>query len=191
MDFYIARHGQTQWNTQGIYQGRLDSPLTSEGERQALQLGQTLLPENIEHIYVSPLGRARQTANICNAQLKSSLSVENDLAERSFGDWQGRVKSELANLKDFEASKRPLSTVAPPNGETALDSAKRFAQCLAQKAVSDSYDKVLVIAHGDVIKHFLYWINQDSSELQIPTLQNGSWCRVKYCHSGQRFIQGT
>lgn len=189
MDFYIARHGQTQWNTKGIYQGRLDSPLTSEGERQALQLGQTLLPENIEHIYVSPLGRARQTADICNAQLKSSLSIENDLAERSFGDWQGRIKSELANLRDFEASKLPLSTIAPPNGETALDSAKRFSRCLAQKAISDSYDKVLVVAHGDVIKHFLYWINKDSGDLQIPTLQNGSWCRVKYSHTDQRFIQ--
>ncbi len=191
MDFYIARHGQTQWNTQGIYQGRLDSALTPEGERQALQLGQTLLHENIEHIYVSPLGRAKQTADICNAQLKSSLSVEHDLAERSFGDWQGRIKSELADLKAFEASKLPLSTVAPPNGESALDSAKRFARCLTQKAISDNYDKVLVIAHGDVIKHFLYWINQDSTELQIPTLQNGRWCRVRYCHFGQRFIQGT
>ena len=61
---FLARHGQTVWNAEGRYQGRLDSPLSPRGWEQARATAEEMRARGVERLLSSPLGRARQTARV-------------------------------------------------------------------------------------------------------------------------------
>ena len=79
--FYLARHGETQWNTIKRLQGRLDSPLTERGKLQAQVLGQSLQNQGIELIVSSALFRAANTAASCQQILGCPHHIIEDLTE--------------------------------------------------------------------------------------------------------------
>ena len=99
--FYIVRHGQTEWNSIGRQQGRLDSPLTEKGVRQAHAAGRLLAgllrPGSSFVVETSPLGRARQTAAIICVELgvTGPPTEEPLLAEHHLGLWQGLSHAEI------------------------------------------------------------------------------------------------
>jgi broad specificity phosphatase PhoE len=91
-EIYLIRHGETEWNAQGRFQGKLDSPLTDTGARQAEAIGRRLagLDLSVEAFIVSPLGRTCQTAAIIAglAHLPAA-QLDHRLAEVSLGSWDG------------------------------------------------------------------------------------------------------
>lgn len=91
-DIYLIRHGETEWNVQGRFQGKLDSVLTNTGVKQAEAIGRRLagLDLSFGAFITSPLGRTRQTAAII-AGLASLPAIQWDdrLAEVSLGSWDG------------------------------------------------------------------------------------------------------
>ena len=64
MKILLARHGETPWNAEGRYQGQVDIPLSDIGIAQATALGRRLRDVRIDRAVASPLGRARQTAEL-------------------------------------------------------------------------------------------------------------------------------
>jgi len=99
---FLLLHGETEWNRQRRFQGRLDSPLTPDGVQQARRVGMTLsaLTKDLAscRIVSSPLGRARQTAQIvCTALGISSDSLKLDprLMEIDLGSWSGFTREEV------------------------------------------------------------------------------------------------
>lgn len=91
-NLYIFRHGQTDFNLHNIWQGCQCNPdLNETGRRQAYELGQKLLPLNLEVIYASPLKRALQTAEIAAGQMKPTPKIEiiPNLREGNFGLAEG------------------------------------------------------------------------------------------------------
>ena len=97
---YLLRHGETEWNLEGRKQGRLDSPLTSRGREQARSSGRRLCalldPPSVSLFACSPLGRARETAEIVAAELGlGGAVVEPLLAEHHMGEWQGLTNQEV------------------------------------------------------------------------------------------------
>ena len=115
-EIWFLRHGETDWNLEGRIQGRKDSPLTAKGRAQAQQ--QALIIRDIAAhvaagtggIYVSPLGRARQTAAV--ALVGHDPLIDPRLAEIDSGDWEGALKADLPH----GANDLTLYTAAP-NGE--------------------------------------------------------------------------
>jgi len=89
MSIYIVRHGETDWNREGIYQGHTDTPLNEDGRKTAERLGHTLSKIKISCIYSSDLLRARETAEIINRFLNVPVCYTQDLRELNFGDWTG------------------------------------------------------------------------------------------------------
>lgn len=91
-DIYLIRHGETEWNAQGRFQGKLDSALTETGVRQAEAIGRRLagLDLPFDAFMTSPLGRTRQTASIIAglAHLPAA-QCDDRLAEVSLGSWDG------------------------------------------------------------------------------------------------------
>jgi probable phosphoglycerate mutase len=92
---YFLRHGQTEWNAARRLQGQRDSPLTETGvahaksQRRILaQIGAAAMP-----VYCSPLGRARQTAEI--AVPETALILDDRLSEIHAGDWQGLTHDQI------------------------------------------------------------------------------------------------
>lgn len=92
MEIYLLRHGETEWNTAGRFQGRLDSPLTSRGIAQVKAVAQKLahVAPTIDAMFSSPLGRARQTADIlCSLATYPPVQWDSRLQEVSVGSWDG------------------------------------------------------------------------------------------------------
>ena len=96
MTVWLLRHGMTACNAEGRYQGRLDVPLSPEGAK-ALRAAE-FAPETV---YVSPLRRAVQTAQILFPT--SDLETVEDLAEIDFGDFDGRTADEMAGDPAYRA----------------------------------------------------------------------------------------
>ena len=99
---YLVLHGETEWNRQRRFQGRLDSPLTPYGLEQARRVGSTLgrliKDPAMCRLMSSPLGRARQTAEIICAALGVSsvqLALDPRLMEIDLGSWAGLTRAEV------------------------------------------------------------------------------------------------
>nr|WP_309502239.1 histidine phosphatase family protein [uncultured Roseovarius sp.] len=98
-DIWFLRHGETLWNREGRIQGRRDSDLTSRGRAQAAQqatIVAPIVPKVLAAggaIHVSPLGRARATAEIAMPGLPYEINP--DLAEVGTGAWEGCLKADL------------------------------------------------------------------------------------------------
>ncbi|HEV7305508.1 histidine phosphatase family protein [Ensifer sp.] len=135
----LIRHGETQWNVAGRLQGRRDTPLTANGVRQALAVGLRLAErigqEETLNFWVSPLGRARQTASI----LADTWSIPFDrfveaapLAERSYGAWEGLAHDEIErDLADqYHAHSTDPFDYSMPGGESRTTVAARLQDWL-------------------------------------------------------------
>jgi probable phosphoglycerate mutase len=95
----LLRHGQTAWSVSGQHTGRTDIPLTMDGQRQAEQAGERIrgLFANFDarYVFVSPLHRARQTAQLAGF---SDYRVLNGIAEWDYGRAEGRTREEISEL---------------------------------------------------------------------------------------------
>jgi probable phosphoglycerate mutase len=102
---YLIRHGQTEMNSVGRFQGRLDSPLTPLGESQARRVGARLRALADERggawaIEASPLGRTRRTAELISHSLGLPVRGHDArLTEVDFGSWEGLTRDEIVGLR--------------------------------------------------------------------------------------------
>ncbi len=101
IEIFLLRHGETEWNTAGRFQGQLDSPLTARGREHAAQLGrilhQAFSNRPVPPLHVSPLGRSRDTATIVRQCVPGLdlMNIEPRLQEVSTGAWDGLTAEEI------------------------------------------------------------------------------------------------
>ncbi|WP_208351523.1 histidine phosphatase family protein [Pseudaestuariivita rosea] len=95
---YVLRHGETTWNAEGRMQGRLNSPLTDKGIEQAIRQQHLLASQDLDDFVAcsSPQGRAYQTATLAVAGLIDRIETDDRLTEIDVGQFQGRLRSEIA-----------------------------------------------------------------------------------------------
>ena len=84
----LWRHGLTDYNVAGRIQGRVDIPLNDAGLAQASAVAPAIAAMEPTAIVSSPLGRARQTADVLSAAVGVDVRVDDALTERSFGMWE-------------------------------------------------------------------------------------------------------
>ncbi len=97
-EIYLLRHGETEWNAQGRYQGKLDSPLTRRGRKQAEDAGRLLsviLKGRNVALHISPLGRTRETAEIICNFIDAAPVIEPRIREVSIGSWDGLTRIDI------------------------------------------------------------------------------------------------
>ncbi len=85
---YVARHGETAWSLSGQHTGLTDLPLTPNGERNALRLGERLKGMTFAKVFTSPLQRAVRTCEL--AGFGAVAKVDPDLVEWNYGQYEGR-----------------------------------------------------------------------------------------------------
>ena len=95
---YIVRHGQTKYNVEGRYGGRIDIPLNNNGIKSAKELRDKFKNVKFDYVICSPLIRTQQTAKIIT---NKSLILDERLIERDNGELEGKLKSEIQELPDF------------------------------------------------------------------------------------------
>lgn len=150
----VARHGETDWNTQGILQGWIDVPLNEPGRRQARELADACASLGFAAAWSSPLMRASETADIIGERLGLPPTRHHDgLRERNFGGIQGIPKADLAeqnpSLSQQIVRRNPAARFE--GGETMDAFADRVLAALADIGARHRGERVLVITHGWVM----------------------------------------
>jgi broad specificity phosphatase PhoE len=149
----LARHGETEWNVEEVFRGRIDVELNETGLRQAELLAEYLSGIKIDAIYSSPLRRALRTAEIIARYHKLKVETTPGLIDCDFGKWQGL---HLQEVKD--RYKEPYTEwlenphlVKIPNGES-LDEVKARALSVVREVVAKYKGTVVLVSHRGVNK---------------------------------------
>jgi broad specificity phosphatase PhoE len=90
---YIARHGNTAWTASGQHTGRTDLPLTPDGERNAVRLGERLQGMKFAKVFTSPLQRASRTCAL--AGFGNQAQTDPDLMEWDYGQYEGLTSAQI------------------------------------------------------------------------------------------------
>ena len=172
MDLLILRHGQSEWNAQGKWQGQADPPLTKVGEKQAKAAAQKLLSvsKSFDKIASSDLRRARRTAEIIAQVNGGDVSVHKEFRERHAGVWQGLTRSEI------EASwPNAIADQRWPEGYESDDSViQRVVPGLER--LKENNKNVLLIAHAGLIRALDRFT--DAQETSITNNLSGRWYQL-------------
>lgn len=143
--FALVRHGQTDWNAQRRLQGSTDIPLNDVGRGQVRDAVAVLSGYEWDAIVSSPLSRAAETADLIAAGLGLQVARRvSDLAERSFGPAEG-----LCAGPDLDALRIPGGYLG---AETEDDAARRGLDALEALAEEFPGGRVLVVAHGTLLR---------------------------------------
>jgi probable phosphoglycerate mutase len=149
---YLCRHGQSQFNAQGILQGQLESALTDLGRQQAFELAHNAKQWNITQIFSSHLGRAKHTAQICGEVLQLQTQQLAGVEERHFGRWQGQGIKHISSFSDFQTHCYSQPTLKPnETAESTGEVRTRMSSALTMLATSNTQGNILLISHGDAI----------------------------------------
>ena len=187
--FYLARHGQTEWNIERRIQGQLDSPITALGKQQALLLGEQCKQLNITQVLTSPLSRALQTAKICAETLQLNVKKITGFEERHFGCWQGKLTTDVNIEKHYDEITSQITDRKPQGGESAIQSLKRFQKALKKEfESSDKNEAYLIIAHGEVLRCFMADLKKQKQTATGYDYKNGEIITVSYDHVLQQFF---
>jgi probable phosphoglycerate mutase len=151
----LARHGETDWNVEGRWQGHTDIPLNERGRQQARTVADALRHEGLSGVASSDLSRAHETARIVGAALGFDVSyVDADLRERMFGVFEGLTREECARLHP-EAWQAWLERRHPPrDGETPERLGTRVMAAIGRAAHRLARDgaPALLVTHGGTLR---------------------------------------
>jgi len=160
MAIYLIRHGLSEGNNKGVYQGGMDFPLTKFGKMQAQALGRWLNQYGAEPavIYSSPLARAAQTAQelaLLNGEVE--VRTDPDLKEFGGGKIEG-LKFEEAREKYPEFEQRTLHQrcdMSEYGGESYEQVHERISRFIAVIEDRHGDENILVVSHGGTLHQML------------------------------------
>ena len=188
----LVRHGVTDWNREGRWQGRLDPPLSQDGHREARLLAARAAsdPElRSARIMSSTLGRAAQTAEAIGAALGVAVEPEPRLMEIGAGEWEGRTHAELeaTDAERYRAWRSQASDVRPPGGEALEDAVGRVRDVLAEVARGPGPWPIVLVSHGGILRvianllfdlpaGWMWNLDVDNASVSAATrVGNGRW----------------
>jgi len=160
---YYIRHGETDWNAAGRFQGSQDIPLNARGRQQATAAARILAallgrrgqaPSGLPFL-ASPLGRTRHTMELVRAGLglePTDYRLEDRLREIAYGRWEGSTLPQMRQSDPdlFAARERDGWGVAPPGGESYAQLTDRI-RAWHEGLTSDT----VVVAHGGTMRALL------------------------------------
>lgn len=149
--FLCLRHGVTDWNRQGRFQGRTDIPLNDEGISQAHAALERLRNVAFDHVVASPLARALKTAEIIAAAAGTPLSVDDGIIECNFGSLEGTSIAETMKAHGLTAREQ-LATILPSDAEAWPSVSARALRCVGQWLDSHPQANVLFVCHDGVMQ---------------------------------------
>lgn len=156
-EIIIIRHGETEWNKTGRFQGHSDVPLSAEGRTQAAALGKNLVVDHVDAIYASDLTRAMETAAPLAQRFGLEVISDPLLRELNFGAWEGRnfndVNAENPNaMKNFYTDPEQADI---PESEPFPEFQRRVAGRVREIVAHERGKRVVIVSHGASIRILL------------------------------------
>lgn len=198
----LVRHGETNWNREGRYQGQIDTSLSEKGREQARLLGVGLKDIKIDAAYSSPLERAYETAKAVADHHGLSIETLEGLTEINHGKWEGllsdEVKKDWADL--VELWQTNPHEVLMPEGEDLRSVQDRAISALEKIVKGHENQTVLVASHDATNKALVcavlgidlknFWqVKQDNTCINVLEYDNNKWrvCLLNdTCHLGYK-----
>jgi broad specificity phosphatase PhoE len=151
---YAIRHPQTTWNVAERYQGRLEAPLSEEGERQATLILHSFERHSLDAVYSSPLGRAIGLAERLAHATGAELRVDDRLSEISMGPWEGLMRTEIAErypdlYREWYAAPERVQF---PDGESVGRVQTRALSCAMEIFECFPEGQVALVTHSVVVQ---------------------------------------
>jgi 2,3-bisphosphoglycerate-dependent phosphoglycerate mutase len=148
----LARHGETDWNHEGRFQGHADPALNATGRAQAAELAAELEAVELAAVYSSPLQRALETAKVVAAEHRLEPVAVDALREVDVGSWEGLTRAEVearfpeqfAGWLDYDQGWA--------DGESYEEMARRVVAALLELAAAHDGERILAVTHGGPIR---------------------------------------
>jgi len=183
----LVRHGLSEWNLVGRWQGWADIPLSAEGEAQAREARPAIAGLGITAVVHSGMQRTERTAEVLAEGLDVPIEVETGLKEYDVGDWSGLTRPEIERtwpgaLDAWFAGRLP----ATPGGESRDGFAGRLLDAVRRVALTHPGGIVLCVTHGGAVGT-LQRVLSDGEGQPGPRIGNlsGRWVTVDW--EGERF----
>lgn len=186
--FILVRHGETNWNREGRYQGQIDTPLSAFGLEQGRKVAAALKEVPIDICYASPLSRSYDTASMCAEAHNLSIIKDERLLEINHGEWEGLLAAEVQERYPQLAAqwRQTVVGVQMPGGENMEDVRARSMAAFQEYAAKHEGQTVLVVAHDAVNKAVIcdildiglskFWqVKQDNTCINVFEYQDGKW----------------
>ena len=153
----LVRHGKTQWNAEGRYQGKMDIPLNEEGNEQARRVGEALKAFPVKAVYSSPLSRCRETAEEIAKHHGLEVKVKEGFKEIDHGQWEGMLAKEVEEKYPelLKLWREKPSQVKMPGGETLKDVYDRAVEAFNEVVSAHSDEDLIVIVGHDATNKVL------------------------------------
>lgn len=169
----LIRHGETEANVAGRWQGRTDGALTERGLRQASDLAAWF--DGVAHVYTSPLRRARETARAYAAVRRLEVAVHDDLVETDFGEWEDLEPAEIRRRWPEAWRRTYLDGEDLPRGatgETLAASGLRISRVVEELVALHPDGRLALFSHGGAIRAYVGSVlglgHVERSRLAIP-----------------------
>ena len=189
-EIYLIRHGVTDNNLNGVFQGLTDAPLNELGLRQAECLGERFRDVHVDKIYASPLKRAVQTAEGANLYKKLPIHRCEGIIEVNGGDMEGLTMEEnmrlyadvIRNMREAPAKFRA------PNGESMIEVYERVSKAMTELARENDGKTIVVVSHGCAIRTFAHFVTGlPAEEMGTGTVNNAAVSKFLYNPKTDRF----
>ena len=187
-EIILIRHGETDWNREQVFRGRIDVALNEVGLTQARAVQESLKDTEIDAIYSSPLSRAFETARIIGEKRNGEVRVEEGFIDIDFGAWQGlshqEVKEGYTDL--YAAWLTQPQVVTFPDGESLKEVSRRSMEGLEEVIKNNPGKTLALVSHRVVLKvllctilglelsHFWY-LRQDTCAINRVAHKDGNF----------------
>ncbi len=153
MDVYFVRHGETEWNRSGRWQGSFDVGLSELGRSQAEEASSSFSGRQFDAIYASDLRRAWETAEIIKTKTNvKEIIKDSRLRERALGEIEGKTTDEVSHLLSMDINIMDIigKNLSVRGMETLESQFQRVGQFIEDLKKS-TFENVIVVSHGVTI----------------------------------------
>ena len=184
---YFVRHGTTDSNANGRFQGSTNNPLGEMGLRQAEALGECFRDKKLDAVYCSPLIRARQTAEgVCRYQRCTPQPVDG-LREVDGGVLEDHTNED--NERRFPGSMTTLRTdpahFTPPEGETGRQVWERMCATVQELVRRHPDGTIAIVSHGFALMTYLGTVDVPFEQMKARLVSNASVTTVTFAQPDQ------
>lgn len=189
--FYLIRHGETDWNKGGRYQGWTNIELNENGREQARLLGKRFAYLPLDAIYVSPLNRAIATAEPMAKAKGLTPIVDEHFKEINFGEWEGHTIQELSEkygkvYTDFFDD--PFSYPMPGEG-SFQNVMKRAMAGFEELEKRHKGENIAIVSHGGLLRVMLVaLLGLDNRFYRKTWMTNTSITMLDVMEDGRRLL---
>lgn len=188
----LIRHGETEWNRSGRFQGQQDIPLSRTGCRQAECLHKRLANTQLDSIVSSDLSRAYETAHTISQGHHTQVEVDPRLRETNFGVWEGLTRRDVARQYPDVWSQRQKDWLHTriPGSELPGDVRDRALACIDEHCAREE-GTLAIVSHGGTLRLVVAaMLDAASSQVYRLMFGNASVSALEYVvdHDQPRYV---